>query len=178
MRHLKTYKLFESVNTEDILFDLNDIFIDLEDDYSVIEKKLFYIMKWFDYSIKGDKVYLDSYSKINSEWLTEEDYLNIGGFSFLLDVNLDNFDKVKYNLLRSVKYLKNTDFLVNIYYSYSENTDNMKNLCGTHKSVFYLKELNDNKISKLLDSLNIKGKHEQVPKRIKINIKIETSETI
>lgn len=170
MRYLSTYKLFESFNQENILFDLNDIFIDLEDLEFIIKKEIL-LIRWFEYKMINDKVIFDLSRWQRDEELELEQILNIRGFQFLLEVNLDNFDEVKSTLIRTIRYIRevnSSNFVWNtrIDYSYSENTDNMKNMFGA----FNLTTMEDHELDKLISSLKIEGDYKQVPKRIKINI--------
>jgi hypothetical protein len=173
MKFLKTYKLFESSNQEDILFDLDDIIIDSEDSGFLIKKEVL-LIRWFEYNIKNDKVIFDLTRWQTDEELELEQILNIRGFNFLFDVNLDNFGEIKSTLIRTIRYFKEINkskFVWNtrIDYSYSENTDNMKKLF----SAVNLTSLEDDLLNKLIDGLKIEGSsysYEQVPKRIKINI--------
>ena len=173
MKHLKTYKLFESFNQGDILFDLEDIFIDLEDGDFIIKKEVL-LIRWFEYKIKNDKVIFDLSRWQRDEELELEQILNIKGFQFLLEVNLDNFDEIKSALIRTIRYIREVNkskFIWNtrINYSYSDNTDNMKNIF----EAFNLTSLEEKELDDLISGLKIEGtsySYEQVPKRIKINI--------
>jgi hypothetical protein len=172
MRYLSTYKLFESFNQENILFDLNDIFIDLEDLEFIIKKEIL-LIRWFEYKMINDKVIFDLSRWQRDEELELEQILNIRGFQFLLEVNLDNFDEVKSTLIRTIRYIREVNkskFVWNtrIDYSFSENTDNMKNIF----EAFNLTAMEDDELDKLISGLKIGHpfKTPQVPKRIKINI--------
>lgn len=174
MRFLKTYKLFESFNQEDILFDLEDVFVDLEDGDFIIKKQVL-LIRWFEYKIINDKVIFDLSRWQRDEELELEQILNIRGFQILLEVNLDNFDEVKSTLIRTIRYIREVNkskFVWNtrIDYSYSENTDNMKNIFGA----FNLTAMEDDELDKLISSLKVESElynpRVQVPKRIKINI--------
>ena len=180
MRFLKTYKLFESFNQVDILFDLNDIFVDLEDSDFIVNKAtairqivcadLIMRYRWFDYFIKEYNIFI----KDSAGDYKLKDFKEMRGFQFLLDVNLDNFDEIKSTLIRAIRYIREANkskFFWNtrIYYSYSENTDNMKNMF----EAFNLTAMEDDELDKLISGLKIEGtsySYEQVPKRIKINI--------
>lgn len=170
MRFLKTYKLFESFNQEDILFDLEDIFVDLEDGDFVLKKKTLIKYRWFDYLINNNVVVIkDSGGNYNLD-----NFDKLRGFDFLLEVNLDNFDEIKSALIRTIRYIREVNkskFVWNtrIYYSFSENTDNMKNILGA----FNLTSMEDDMLDELISCLKIEGSsysYEQVPKRIRINI--------
>jgi hypothetical protein len=173
MRYLRTYKLFESYNQEDILFDLNDLIIDLEDFNFLISKEIL-LIRWFGYWIKNNKIIFDLSRWQRDEELELEQILNIRGFQFLFDVNLKNFDDIKSTLIRIINYIREVNsskFVWNtsIDYSYSENTDNMSNLL----SAFNLTAMEDDELDKLISGLKIEGSsyyYEQVPKRIKIII--------
>lgn len=167
MKYLKDYKLFESVTTENILFDLDDITIDLEDSKFILKRE-FLFARWYEYWIKDDKVMFDLTRWQKDEELELKNILNIRGFQFLFDVNFENFDTIKESLIRVIKYIKginNSKFVWNtrIDYSYSENTDNMRSLL----MAVNLTSHDDDVLDKLINGLKI---YEQVPKRIKITI--------
>jgi hypothetical protein len=164
MRHIKKYKLFESSEnkTKDILFDLNDIFIELED-YDFTEKFIMTNLlpishwNWQKYSIKNNILYIGNHE-------TKTDFSSINGFSFLIKVDLKNFEDVKYTLLRAFKYMKDfKNWEISIFYSFYNEPINMPSL-GSN--------LGTNEINKLIDDLKIIGttySYEQVPKWIKFN---------
>jgi len=174
MKNLKSYKVFESsFNIEDILFDLNDIFIDLEDYGFIASKDLLRFYNWFSYSIKGDKVLVDIAGYEEYKGVPE----GTNGFSFLIKVDLNNFEDVKDSLLRAFGYMKtHKDWEINILFSYND-TFYTSLLTQYMKPAHYLNQLDSNEINHLIDDLKTTEQNkplwlpniQRVPKSIEFN---------
>jgi hypothetical protein len=186
MKYLKGYKIFESSNnTEDILFDLNDIFIDLED-HDFIEKKILVISPYvpFEYSIKNNELIIkDDRINLPEYWSNGADssleLLDkvkdiIIGFNFLIKVDLSNFNDVLNIICSVVKYMKeNKDWDIDILYSWDKRTLPTNDIRGSWFNKEKIKEMDDDFLYKLINNLKIKnhGDKEQVPDRIMFKLR-------
>lgn len=90
MKYLKTYKLFESNEVDEIIHTLEDIFLQLQDDED-IHTKVYFIRDVEDYVIKSDQAW---------RW---EDGMTIGF----------NTDVMKPAIERAIDYMKSKGYSLN-----------------------------------------------------------------
>jgi len=178
MKHIKSYKLFESnSNLREVLIDIDDIIIDLEDQGFVKSKSILFGYNWVNYITEGDKILSNEPHRfgLTGEDLSDKEYR---GITIFFKSNKDNYDDIRSVFKRLVNYTDNNlkEFTKsNLGYCYGLSFNTMKTISLDPNIFNFYKKRN---IDEVFDELIIKGKSIQVPSYIKFNIyKPETRDT-
>ena len=129
MKHLKSYKIFESISNADLELDVKDIFLDLQDaGYDIDIDMRPQGVDMFSVGVSNDKLF--DWSDVKEEFLRSKEYITDNGF--ILDkVVLNYYQFGAYNdVARVISRMKTEKFVGSNYPYFLHLVDELKNKDG------------------------------------------------